>query len=118
MQTGAPEPAAAGYTIADVVKDPPDEIFIGGISEYLSSGVLSEIVSVFGLVKAYRCEFNLELNQPCALFEYVGESITQKACTGLNGMELGSNVLTIARALEDTNLREESDEETSILWDS
>uniref|UniRef100_A0A1D1YVB3 Splicing factor U2AF subunit n=1 Tax=Anthurium amnicola TaxID=1678845 RepID=A0A1D1YVB3_9ARAE len=109
--TGAPEkPAALVNAIADVVKDSPHKIFIGGISEFLSSDMLLEIVGVFGLVKAYHFEFNLDFNQPCAFLEYVDQSITQKACAGLNGMKLGGNVLTVVTALPDALLGEENAE--------
>ncbi|CAA6655319.1 unnamed protein product [Spirodela intermedia] len=107
--TGVQEkPVAALNEIADIVKDSPQKIFIGGVSEFLSSDKLLEIVSAFGLVKAYHFEFNPELNQSCAFLEYMDHSITQRACAGLNGLKLGGNVITVVRALPDTHWGEEN----------
>lgn len=100
MQTGDPEKSmAAVETMSDVVKDSPNKIFIGGISNALSSTMLLEIISVFGPLKAYHFEVNEKLNEPCAFVEYVDQSVTLKACAGLNGMKLGGRVLTAVQAI-------------------
>lgn len=108
--TGAPEkPVEEAKAISDVVKDSPHKIFIGGISKALSSDMLMEIVSAFGLLRAYHYKFNEELNGPCAFLEYVDHSITQKACAGLNGMKLGGCVLTAVQALPDAYAEENTE---------
>nr|XP_004296390.2 PREDICTED: splicing factor U2af large subunit A [Fragaria vesca subsp. vesca] len=86
-------------TISDVVNDSPNKIFIGGISKVLSSEMLLEIVSVFGPLKAYHFEANEELTEPYAFLEYVDQSVTLKACAGLNGIKLGGRVITVVQAI-------------------
>ncbi|KAG6668579.1 uncharacterized protein LOC122276697 [Carya illinoinensis] len=93
-------------TISDRVKDSPNKIFIGGISKYISSKMLMEVVSVFGPLKAYHFEVNKELSEPCAFLEYVDQSVTHKACAGLNGMKLGGRVLTVMQAMPGASLLE------------
>ncbi|KAJ0970432.1 hypothetical protein J5N97_023309 [Dioscorea zingiberensis] len=60
--------------------------------------MLMEIVSAFGSLKAYHFEFKEELNGACAFLEYVEPCTTLKACAGLNGMKLGTNILTAVQA--------------------
>ncbi|KAJ1431509.1 RNA-binding domain superfamily [Sesbania bispinosa] len=122
MQTGEPERSVdAAVRISDVVIDSPnklsfpdfvalsalwvltiDKIFIGGISNHLSSEMLMEIVGAFGSLKSYRFETDSS-NGSCAFLEYVDHSVTIKACAGLNGMKLGGEVLTVVRAMPDTS---------------
>ncbi|KAF3457863.1 hypothetical protein FNV43_RR02523 [Rhamnella rubrinervis] len=100
MQTGDSEKSmTAADTISNVVKDSPNKVFIGGIAKTLSSKMLLEIVSAFGLLKAYHFEVNEDLHEPCAFLEYVDQSVTLKACAGLNGMKLGGKVLTVLQAV-------------------
>ncbi|CBI23686.3 unnamed protein product, partial [Vitis vinifera] len=90
---------AAPDAISDIVKDSPHKIFIGGISRALSSDMLMEIAAAFGPLKAYRFQVNEDLGEPCAFLEYVDQSVTLKACAGLNGMKLGGQVLTVVQAI-------------------
>ncbi|VFR01780.1 unnamed protein product [Cuscuta campestris] len=46
-----------------------DSIFVGGISELISSDMLMEIAKSFGHLKAYHFEFSADLNEPCAFLE-------------------------------------------------
>ncbi|XP_034224936.1 splicing factor U2af large subunit B isoform X4 [Prunus dulcis] len=109
VSTGDPDKSMAVVeTISDVVKDSPNKIFIGGISKSLSSEMLMEIISVFGPLKAYHFEVNKELNEPHAFLEYVDQSVTLKACAGLNGMKLGGRVLTAVQAIHDASSLENS----------
>lgn len=85
-------------SISDTVKDTPHKIFIGGFSQAISSAELKEIASAFGTLKAYRFQVNGDSNEPCAFLEYLDQSITHKACAGLNGMKLGGQVLTVVQA--------------------
>ncbi|KAJ6851980.1 uncharacterized protein M6B38_257185 [Iris pallida] len=89
--------------ISDAVKDSPNKIFVGGISRALSSDMFMKIAGAFGILKAYYFEFNEELNGPCAFLEYEDQSVTQRACAGLNGMKLAGQVLTAVQALPDSH---------------
>ncbi|XP_059632321.1 splicing factor U2af large subunit B [Cornus florida] len=100
VTTGVPEKSVAAVdSVSDVVKDSPHKIFIGGISKVISSKTLMEIIGAFGPLKAYRFEVNADLNEPCAFLEYVDQSVTLKACAGLNGMKLGGQLLTVVQAI-------------------
>ncbi|CAL0328100.1 unnamed protein product [Lupinus luteus] len=101
--TGEPERSAdASVTISEVVVDSPDKIFIGGISNHLSSEMLMEIAGAFGSLKAYHFETK-DTNGLCAFLEYVDHSVTIKACAGLNGMKLAGKVLTVVQAMPDAS---------------
>lgn len=100
VATGELEKSAAAIdAIGDIVKDSPHKIFIGGISKVLSSKMLMEIASAFGLLKAYQFENSKDPDEPFAFLEYADESVTFKACAGLNGMKLGGQVITAIRAV-------------------
>ncbi|XP_006857448.2 splicing factor U2af large subunit A [Amborella trichopoda] len=100
------KPVATVDAVSDIVKDSPHKIFIGGIPKSLSSDKLQEIVSVFGHLKAYHFEVNRESGGSCAFLEYTDQSITLKACAGLNGMKLGGCVLTVVQAFPDVSAEE------------
>ncbi|KAF6158172.1 hypothetical protein GIB67_014966 [Kingdonia uniflora] len=51
--------------ISDIVENSPHKIFIGGISEALSSNMLMEIASAFGILRAYRFQFYKKINGSC-----------------------------------------------------
>ncbi|XP_068664761.1 splicing factor U2af large subunit B-like [Aristolochia californica] len=104
---GDPEGSVvAAPTVLDIVKDSPHKIFIGGISKCISSVMLKEIASAFGVLKACHFELNKGLNEHFAFLEYADQSITPKACAGLNGMKLGGAVLTVAQANPDASRQE------------
>ncbi|GMH29178.1 hypothetical protein Nepgr_031021 [Nepenthes gracilis] len=89
---------AEAHSVSDLVKDSSHKIFIGGISEAITSQMLMEIASVFGQLKSYHFQVNEDLNEPCAFLEYADQSVTLKACAGLNGMKLGGRLITVAQA--------------------
>ncbi|XP_065863003.1 uncharacterized protein [Euphorbia lathyris] len=96
LATGEAEKSVAAVeTISNIVKDSPHKIFIGGISKTLSSEMIMEIASSFGPLKAYHFENSDHQNEPHAFLEYVDQSVTSRACAGLNGMKLGGQVLTV-----------------------
>ncbi|TKY53747.1 Splicing factor U2AF 50 kDa subunit [Spatholobus suberectus] len=102
----------AAVTISDVVIDSPHKIFIGGISNHISSEMLMEIAGAFGSLKAYHFETKVS-NGSCAFLEYVDHSVTIKACAGLNGMKLGGEVLTVVQAMLDSSPLEKAGEPPS-----
>ncbi|KAJ4834130.1 hypothetical protein Tsubulata_012619 [Turnera subulata] len=115
MQTAEPERSLVAEqsviavdTVSDNVKDSPHKIFIGGISKILTSKMLMEIASAFGPLKAYQFENGKDLTEPCAFLEYADQSITHKACAGLNGMKLGGQVITAVQAIQYTSSLEQS----------
>ncbi|XP_027363731.1 uncharacterized protein LOC113871128 isoform X2 [Abrus precatorius] len=108
VATGEPQRSVnAAVTISDVVIDSPNKIFIGGISNHLSSEMLMEIAGAFGSLKAYHFETKVS-NGSYAFLEYVDHSVTIKACAGLNGMKLGGEVLTVVQAMLDASSSSEN----------
>nr|XP_043609458.1 uncharacterized protein LOC122581313 [Erigeron canadensis] len=103
--TGVLEKPAAGAvsSVRNIVEDSPNKIFIGGISNVITSEMLKEIASAFGPLKAYHFEEHVDLDSPCAFVEYADQSVTVKACVGLNGMKLGGQVLTVTQALPEAS---------------
>nr|KJB72422.1 hypothetical protein B456_011G177400 [Gossypium raimondii] len=100
--TGEPEKSKATVTtVNDVVEGSHDRIFIGGISKALSSEMFVEIANAFGPLKAYHFDNNEDLHEQYAILEYVDQSVTHKACAGLNGMKLGGQVITAVQAVLD-----------------
>lgn len=107
VATGGPDKSVAAVdSISDIVRDSPHKIFVGGISKAISSEMLMEIASAFGPLKAFHFEVNVDINEPCAFLEYVDQSVTIKACTGLNGMRLGGKMLTVVLATPDASSAE------------
>ncbi|WRX20137.1 RNA recognition motif domain - like 10 [Theobroma cacao] len=97
--TGELEKFEAVTKVSDFVKDSHHKIFIGGISKAISCEMLVEIANAFGPLKAYHFEINEDLGDQYAILEYVDESVTLKACAGLNGMKLGGQVITAVQAV-------------------
>lgn len=100
------KPVAGAVSVKNIVKDSPNKIFIGGISKVITSKMLMEIASAFGPLKAYHFEANADLDNPYAFVEYADQSVTVKACVGLNGMKLGGQVLTVTQATPDASSME------------
>ena len=91
----------------------PYKIFIGGIPAHLTEEQVKELVSAFGPVKNFNLvkdaitaqskvnDLPLFLSQVFkgfAFFEYEDPSVTDKACQGLNGMQLQDKTLLVQRA--------------------
>ncbi|KAJ9558799.1 hypothetical protein OSB04_013413 [Centaurea solstitialis] len=107
MQTGVLEkPVAGAVSVKKIVEDSPNKIFIGGISKVITSKMLMEIAGAFGPLKAYHFEANADLDNSYAFVEYADQSVTVKACAGLNGMKLGGQVVTVTQATPDASSME------------
>ncbi|KAH8111019.1 hypothetical protein DFH11DRAFT_1616587 [Phellopilus nigrolimitatus] len=100
-------PLQLAYTVPGVVStnvpDSINKIFVGGLPTYLNEEQVQELLKSFGELKA----FNLvrengngpsKSSQGFAFFEYVDPDVTDVACQGLNGMELGDRYLVVQRA--------------------
>ncbi|KAL8161945.1 hypothetical protein V2J09_013434, partial [Rumex salicifolius] len=107
MANDFPERSKAGAdAVSDTVKDSPHKIFVGGLSDTLSSEQLLEILRAFGPLKAFHFDINENVRERCAFLEYVDQSVTLKACAALNGMKLGGGVLTVAQVFPDASFAE------------
>ncbi|KAK6914130.1 RNA recognition motif domain [Dillenia turbinata] len=78
------------------------------VNEISISDVLMDIASAFGPLKAFHFQICEDPEEPCAFLEYIDQSITLKACAGLNGMKLGGQVLTVVQAFPEAMLEDKS----------
>lgn len=86
--------------VSTVVQDSPHKIFIGGLPNYLNEDQVKELVTSFGPLKALHLvkDGATGLSKGYAFCEYVDPSVTDQACAGLNGMQLGDKKLIVQRA--------------------
>ncbi|WAQ96896.1 U2AF2-like protein [Mya arenaria] len=90
--------------VSTVVQDSPNKIFIGGLPNYLNEDQVKELLTSFGPLKAFNLvkDSATGLSKGYAFCEYVemmgGPSVTDQACAGLNGMQLGDKKLIVQRA--------------------
>jgi len=82
------------------VPDSINKIFVGGLPSYLNEEQVQELLKSFGELKAFHLvrENGTGPSKGYAFFEYVDASVTDTACQGLNGMELGDRYLVVQRA--------------------
>lgn len=83
-----------------VVQDSAHKIFIGGLPSYLSEDQMKELLISFGPLKAFNLvkDNATGLSKGFAFCEYVDPNVTDQACAGLNGMQLGDKKLIVQRA--------------------
>jgi len=99
---GAPKPALpAGAIVATNVPDSPHKIFIGGLPAHLNEEQVKDLLMTFGPLKAFNLvkDTTTGLSKGFAFCEYLDESVTDRACSGLNGMKLGDKQLLVQRAI-------------------
>ncbi|TDL24038.1 hypothetical protein BD410DRAFT_720143 [Rickenella mellea] len=82
------------------VPDSINKVFVGGLPTYLNEEQVQELLKSFGELKAFNLvrENGNGPSKGFAFFEYVDPSVTDVACQGLNGMELGDRFLVVQRA--------------------
>lgn len=80
--------------------DTPNKIHIGGLPTYLDDEQVIELLKSFGELKAFNLIKDAATNESkgFAFCEYVDPEVTDIACEGLNGMELGDKTLVVKRA--------------------
>ncbi|KAK3586071.1 hypothetical protein CHS0354_033192 [Potamilus streckersoni] len=86
--------------VSTVVQDSPNKIFIGGVPNYLNEDQIKELLVSFGPLRAFNLvkDSATGLSKGYAFCEYVDVTITDQACAGLNGMQLGDKKLIVQRA--------------------
>ncbi|KAJ8331891.1 hypothetical protein O5D80_000191 [Batrachochytrium dendrobatidis] len=99
---GATQPSIAPATSA---QESLDKIFVGAIPTYLSDDQVQELLKTFGELKTFSLirDSATGLSKGFAFCEYVDGQITDAACQGLNGMELGEKKLIVQRASVGSN---------------
>ncbi|KAL5018631.1 hypothetical protein ScPMuIL_004353 [Solemya velum] len=86
--------------VSTVVQDSPHKIFLGGLPNYLNEDQVKELLTSFGPLKAFNLvkDSATGLSKGYAFCEYVDIAVTDQACAGLNGMQLGDKKLIVQRA--------------------
>jgi len=99
MTNGKPS-LPAGAIVATNVPDSPYKIFVGGLPANLSEEQVKKLLETFGSLKAFNLvkDIGTGLSKGFAFCEYLDESVTDRACTGLNAMKLGDKQLLVQRA--------------------
>mmetsp|Transcript_22679 Transcript_22679/g.47344 ORF Transcript_22679/g.47344 Transcript_22679/m.47344 type:complete len:742 (-) Transcript_22679:558-2783(-) len=83
--------AALGI-VSPTVADGPNKIFIGGLPYHLTEGQVLELLGAFGTVRAFHLvkqDANSSTSKGYCFVEYCDPNVTQVACMGLNGMDMG-----------------------------
>lgn len=78
--------------VSPTVPDGPNKIFIGGLPYHLTESQVLELLSAFGAVKAFHLvkqDAAATTSKGYCFVEYADPNITQVACMGLQGMEMG-----------------------------
>lgn len=78
--------------VSSTVPDGPNKIFIGGLPYHLTESQVLELLGAFGSVRAFhlvKSEPSATTSKGYCFVEYADPNITQVACMGLNGMDLG-----------------------------
>jgi len=86
--------------VATNVPDTPEKVFLGGLPAHLGEEQVKELLSAFGQLKAFNLvkDTQTSLSKGFAFCEYVDPNVTDRACSGLNGMKLGDKQLLVQRA--------------------
>uniref|UniRef100_A0A5S6QKX0 Splicing factor U2AF subunit n=1 Tax=Trichuris muris TaxID=70415 RepID=A0A5S6QKX0_TRIMR len=89
-----------GGLVSNVVADSPYKLFVGGLPNYLSEEQVKELLTSFGLLKAFNLvkETGTGVSKGYAFAEYSDPSVTEQAIVGLNGMQLGDKKLVVQLA--------------------
>ena len=78
--------------VSPTVPDGPNKIFIGGLPYHLNEAQVLELLGAFGAVKAFhlvKLDSAAVTSKGYCFVEYSDPNITQVACMGLNGMDMG-----------------------------
>jgi splicing factor U2AF subunit len=88
-----------------LVADSPYKIFVGGIPAYLTEEQVIELFQSFGPLRAFNLvkDAGSSLSKGFGFCEYMDTNITDIACQGLNGMDLGGKKLIVQRASQGAN---------------
>ncbi|KAI5121618.1 hypothetical protein M0805_001148 [Coniferiporia weirii] len=100
VDLSAPPGVHVPGVVSTNVPDSINKIFVGGLPTYLNEEQVQELLKSFGELKAFNLvrENGNGPSKGFAFFEYVDPSVTDVACQGLNGMELGDRYLVVQRA--------------------
>jgi len=86
--------------VSTQVEDGPNKIFIGNLPPALTEMEIKEFLSAYGELKAFHLVKDIGTGMPkgYAFFTYANAGVTDDACKGLNGIQLGDKKLVCQRA--------------------
>ncbi|KAL9188295.1 hypothetical protein ACHAXT_006673 [Thalassiosira profunda] len=90
--TAARLDTAALGIVSPTVPDGPNKIFIGGLPYHLTEAQVLELLGAFGTVRAFHLvkqDAQATTSKGYCFVEYSDPNVTQVACMGLNGMDMG-----------------------------
>ncbi|KAL4450071.1 hypothetical protein ABPG77_010740 [Micractinium sp. CCAP 211/92] len=90
-------------------RDAAERIFVGGLPYYLTEEQCRELLGSFGAIKSFDLIKDRETQQSkgYGFVVYEDPRVTDVACAGLNGMQMGDRSLTVRRAQEGQRMKEE-----------
>ncbi|GKU94557.1 hypothetical protein SLEP1_g8035 [Rubroshorea leprosula] len=93
----------------------PDRIFVGGLPYYFTEAQIRELLESFGPLRGFDLVKDRETgnSKGYAFCVYQDVSVTDIACTALNGIKMGDKTLTVRRANQGTN--QPKPEQESVL---
>eukprot|EP00808_Paulinella_micropora_P009579 g20233.t1 len=95
---GSPKYNIPGIISSHVAND-GHKIFLGSLAPQLTDQEVMDFVSSFGPLKAFTLVRDAKgLSREYAFFNYVDSSVTDAACKGLNGINLGGREVVCRRA--------------------
>lgn len=101
--TGGENTVAPPYVpgvVSTNVQDTAHKVFIGGIPPYFNEDQVMELLKAFGELRSFNLVKDVVTNvsKGFAFCEYLEPSVTDIACQGLNGMEIGDKKIIMQRA--------------------
>ncbi|KAJ9076851.1 hypothetical protein DSO57_1022294 [Entomophthora muscae] len=86
--------------VSSNVQDTPHKVFIGGVPPYFNEDQVMELLKAFGELRSFNLVKDAVsgLSKGFAFCEYLDPSVTDIACQGLNGMEVGDKKIIMQRA--------------------
>lgn len=93
---------APGSATGPYAPDAAERVFVGGLPYYLNEEQCRELLSAFGAIKSFDLVKDRETGQSkgYGFCVYEDPAVTDVACAGLNGMQMGDRSLTVRRATE------------------
>ena len=94
---GAP---GSGGALSPEDQNNPNRLFIGGLPYFLTEQMTRELVEAFGPTRSFQLVIDRDTGKSkgYGFFIYQDESVTDVACQGLHGMQMGDKTLTVQRA--------------------
>jgi splicing factor U2AF 65 kDa subunit len=96
---GAQDPHYVPGVVSSIVQDSMFKVFIGGLPTYVSDEQVMDLLKAFGELKSFNLvKDTTGVSKGFAFCEFLLPEITDIACEGLHGLEVGDKKLIVQRA--------------------